>query len=321
MKNKGFTLIELLVVIAVLGILAVLIITNLSRSRDEAKQTAVIAEMQGLKTSVEIETGASGNYTDICNLFNAGEKLAMVRDSIESKGGIWTSCTSDVSSYAVIVEFDSAVVELFDAKQAYAQAKLEAGTHQPVKTNLKDTSEGVVAGGVHHSNDILISPNGLKLLKSQVKENEEGFQQPKYYCMGATPSTQINKGGYLEGFMYELGQGGCGNFISDNKVYSYYSQSGFAENDGENDQGDPVTEFMNSFNSCALTPRDLKIGLESSWITRAQGLEYRNRCATDEERFWSSYDGCELTLEELNKAVDQNWITEAEIEDYNSNCN
>lgn len=67
--------------------------------------------------------------------------------------------------------------------------------------------------------------------------------------MGAIPSTQINKGGYLEEFMYELGGGGCGNYLSDNKVYGYYKESGFAGNDDNDDnQGDPATEFMNSFN-------------------------------------------------------------------------
>jgi prepilin-type N-terminal cleavage/methylation domain-containing protein len=319
MKNKGFTLIELLVVIAVLGILATLIITNLSKSRDEAKQTAVIAEIQGLKTSVEIETGASGNYTDICNLFDAGEKLAMVRESIESKGGIWTSCTSDVSSYAVIVEFDSAVVELFDVKQAYAQATVEPRKAQ--ESNIKDPIKGgVAASGVHHSNDILISPKGLKLLKNQLKQDGETFQQPKYYCMGAAPSTSVNKGGYLEGFMYELGGGGCGSYLSDNKIYQYYADSGFIHSNPE-ELENQIAEFMSSFNNCSLTTRSLNTGIKSGWITRTQALEYENRCATDEERFWSSYDGCELTLEELNKAVDQNWITEAEIEDYNSNCN
>ena len=53
-KRKGFTLIELVVVIAILGILAAIAIPRLSKSRDEAERTAMLATVRTLNSAVSM---------------------------------------------------------------------------------------------------------------------------------------------------------------------------------------------------------------------------------------------------------------------------
>src|SRR5690606_32203543 len=112
-----------LVVVAIIGILATIIISSLGAARMKAKDTAIVGELRNLQTSIEVVTGATGTYTDICDEMEAGGELALFRESVESKGGIWQDCQSDVNSYSVVVTLNSGQLadnNLF-IEQAYAQ--------------------------------------------------------------------------------------------------------------------------------------------------------------------------------------------------------
>jgi len=74
-KVKGFTLIELLVVIAIIGILATIILSEVSKSRDRALMTSYKSTLVNIRTALEVCAGTGGELyggvrhvgDDICN--------------------------------------------------------------------------------------------------------------------------------------------------------------------------------------------------------------------------------------------------------------
>ena len=95
-KQKGFTLIELLVVIAIIGILAAVLMVNLSGTRDKAKISAIKLEMGQLRTALEsfalsnTSTSAPG-YMGGCA---SGTDCASLQADITAKQGATAQVTN-----------------------------------------------------------------------------------------------------------------------------------------------------------------------------------------------------------------------------------
>jgi prepilin-type N-terminal cleavage/methylation domain-containing protein len=62
-NQKGFTLIELLVVIAIIGILAAVVLVNVSAARNRARESAVRQAVSQFRILFEEENNTNGNYS------------------------------------------------------------------------------------------------------------------------------------------------------------------------------------------------------------------------------------------------------------------
>ena len=61
-KQKGFTLLELLVVIGIIGLLASILVINLTSARKRARDTKRIADIRNIQTATEDYYGKNGKY-------------------------------------------------------------------------------------------------------------------------------------------------------------------------------------------------------------------------------------------------------------------
>ena len=79
-KNQGFTLIEILIVVMVLGILAMVIIPQITVSTSDAKESALSTNTLALRNAIELYYHQHNNVYPGFNT-NAGAKSAAVGDS------------------------------------------------------------------------------------------------------------------------------------------------------------------------------------------------------------------------------------------------
>lgn len=147
-KNKGhacgrtgFTLIELLVVIAIIGLLAVLILSSLTISRQKGRDQRRISDLRQISLGLEMYNSDSGGYPD------GGDAWAGCND--------WSALLTALASYMSAIPIDpiqnattcnvaSPPSECYqyesDGKKYILSARLERGADLP--TNDSDNPGG-----------------------------------------------------------------------------------------------------------------------------------------------------------------------------------
>jgi prepilin-type N-terminal cleavage/methylation domain-containing protein len=108
LKNKGFTLIELLVIVAILGILATIIVSSLSKAQLRAKNASIVSTMSNINAIIDADK-YPGSLTDLCLDFETGGEFEGVRAGVEKNGGIW-HCDSTDGDYRIYVKLNQDVV-------------------------------------------------------------------------------------------------------------------------------------------------------------------------------------------------------------------
>jgi type II secretion system protein G len=91
-KYRGFTLIELLVVIAIIGILSSVVLASLSTARMKARDARRVADLDQIKTAMELYFDAYGRYPQA----TCGWGCSGYRYSFDSS---WTALASDTAPY------------------------------------------------------------------------------------------------------------------------------------------------------------------------------------------------------------------------------
>ena len=95
-KQKGFTLLELLVVIGIIGLLASILVVNLTGTRRRARDTKRVADIRSMQTAVEDYYGKNGKYPGvISDLVSGGQISSWPLDPLALSG---TSCTGNSDS-------------------------------------------------------------------------------------------------------------------------------------------------------------------------------------------------------------------------------
>ncbi len=123
-KKEGFTLIEMLVVIAMIGLLSALVLVALGPSRDKARDTRIVSDINQVRmymeTTYDVITGSYSGST-------ADTEISTISQYITNAGGGNFTLSKAGFSYAVSATLNSGDVYCADSDGIIGSATAQGG--------------------------------------------------------------------------------------------------------------------------------------------------------------------------------------------------
>jgi prepilin-type N-terminal cleavage/methylation domain-containing protein len=131
-NNKGFTIIEILLVVAIIGIISTIAITQVSTSRQRAKNAKIKQQVSNILSYAEKYNIENANsYTNFCtdaelnNMMNNAFSFGTTARSVSI-----TDCISDINEYIIAVPINGTSNSVYCID--YAGNKLIVNKQLPV---------------------------------------------------------------------------------------------------------------------------------------------------------------------------------------------
>lgn len=113
-RNSNFTLIELIVVIVVLGILAAIVIPNISSFQDEAREVQLTADARNIQTALDMFQAKSDSGTEQPVKDSTFRVTASVQEGTDASGELEYKPVQVKNATTGVLEDGTATLQLLD---------------------------------------------------------------------------------------------------------------------------------------------------------------------------------------------------------------
>lgn len=159
--QKGFTLIELLVVIAIIGILSSVVLASLNSARGKGGDTAVKANLSGIRSQAELMYNDMGCYT------NTGTACSATAPAVVTAGACPAAAAANIFGQTTIAAAIAAANQAGNNLSA-CSATVGGGAWAVVAQYKSDVTKGWCVDSTGKSKEVTIATNNQAGLTAEV---------------------------------------------------------------------------------------------------------------------------------------------------------